>query len=347
MKIVRLCVLGALAIGLSADVQAASRLDSSVARAAAGCQRLPRTCDTSCTPRGACAGDSCRGCGIYAGVEATFLQPYNTSSGQIVFDNGTNRFAADGMTEFDTLDAAPRIWLGYQGQTWGLWGRYWAFDAERFGESFDYVNDSNYRLVEAVSFLSAKTGDLEATRRFSFFQWEGDLFLGARWAELNKRDRMAVNAVSPGLQTALQQTESLASGAGLTFGFDGRRPIGCRGLALKTSARGSVIWTKSTASAYNQYSDPGNFDAQLVRVSGDCATLSIAEVQVGLEWARKLECFRAEAFTHIVAEYQWWNTDGQVPFLLTQTVNGTTTSVCSMGSDTELVGLAWAIGFRR
>jgi len=346
-----------LASSLLAGLLIVPAADSTACAKTASCQRLPN-CDDSCSAaysgRSSCRSSCCQSSGVYAGVEATFLQPYNTNSNSLVYQNNTTgvTFLADPLVDFDTLDAAPRIWLGYQGQCWGVRGRYWNFDAERFGDGFTSVGGNQFRSVQAFNFFSAKTGDLEGTRRFQFFNWEGDLFLGARWAELAHEQRMNIQTSVINSQSIAQLVRMRKDGVGLTFGFDGRRPIGNQGLALKLNARGSVLWGRHESYGYQDIMFDADRLVQAVRVRDDCTTMTIAEIQAGIEWSRKIECFRAEVFTHVVAEYQWWRNSGGTDWLAqtdTFAAGGAsgTYRLSPLGSDADLVGLAWAIGFRR
>lgn len=285
--------------------------------------------------------------GWYAAVEATFLRPHNFNSGPITFENAGNEFAIDDLADLDTLEGAPRLWLGHRGARWGARARYWTYRAHAAGAFEDIVSEDDFRFASAMQQLSAKTADLEVTRAFCVGHWWGDLFFGARWAEIERSAAMNVILFEADIFDPAQQgARSIASGVGLTFGWDGRRPIGGWGLAMVLNARGSVLWGDRASRVHQSYADPETILVQYQRTE-DHGTMWIAELQAGLEWSGPLRYLNAEAFTHVVFEYQFWNSIDQPRAVSWQTVNDTHMVVGSLDSSVDFVGVAWAIGLRR
>ncbi len=287
--------------------------------------------------------------GWHAGVEATFLRPHRADSGPITFQNDNVDLAFGALAELDSLEGAPRVWLGYRGEAWGVRGRYWLYDANTAGTFQEIESDTVFRFASAMQLLSAKTADLEGTRCFCFGNWNGDLFFGARWAEIERNGLMNYNDIDLGtdlFDPSQQGSRSIASGVGFTFGLDGRRPIGDWGLAMVFNARGSVLWGDRSSYVYQTYAESGVLAAQF-QGADDTGTLWIAELQAGLEWSGPLRYVNAEVFTHLVFEYQFWNSVDQPRLLSEQSINGTDMVVGSLGSSVDFVGVAWAIGFRR
>lgn len=301
--------------------------------------------------------------GWYAGVEATFLVPDNLGAGPVTFEKAVTggdvgQVSLTDFAEFENMEGAPRVWLGRRGEIWGLRGRYWLFDADTSSAMFG-VAGTEFTFLSASQLLSAKTGDLEVTRCFGLGEWNGDLFLGARWAEFDRRASMSVGLVDAtsldppvivDRDAAWFGNRTITSGVGLTFGWDARRPVGDWGLALVFNARGSSLWGNAASRGYQSYLGESALAVQTAEVD-DPGILWIGELQTGLEWSGSLQYFNAEVFTHVVFEYQFWRASNQTPFRMDETIttpNGTATlTTGSFDSDVDLFGIAWAVGFRR
>lgn len=301
--------------------------------------------------------------GWYTGVEATFLNPYKVSSGPMVFGKsvgggGISQVGLTDLTDFDNLEGAPRVWLGRRGELWGMRGRYWLFDADTSRTGIGQT-DTQFTFVSANQFLSAKTADLEVTRCFGLGEWRGDLFFGGRWAEFDQRASMDVGLVEATAadlpviidrDTAWFGSRTIASGVGLTFGWEGRRPVGDWGLAVVCNARGSTLWGDVSSRGFQGYLGENVLAMQTAEVD-ETGMLWIGELQVGLEWSGQLRRLNAEVFTHVVFEYQFWRAANQTPLLMEQEIITPTSTVQmatgSLGSDADLCGIAWAVGFRR
>jgi hypothetical protein len=277
------------------------------------------------------------------GVEATYLKP-NVDDGGIVFNNAFRSFVSSDYADFDGLEGAPRIWLGFENAAtgWGIRARYWECDAAAHGgfTDLDIMDLANANVYARVS-----TVDLEVTRRWARRNWSWLGSFGVRYATLERSE--SLDYVD--LLGAASQTWSAFDfdGTGLTIALEGRRPFGNRGLALACNLRGSAIWGADHASAASVISEGGVYAVQLVETEENNATHYIFEIQAGLEWSRRIECLRGNAFAHCMFEYQRWSSERGCPFSYEQTLNTTTVSGSSLSGALDFTGLAFAVGFTR
>ena len=108
----------------------------------------------------------------------------------------------------------------------------------------------------------------------------------------------------------------------------------------------TFIWSDRASRVHQAYADSENMAVQYQQMT-DHGTMWIGELQAGLEWSGQLRYLNAEAFTHVVFEYQVWDSVDEGRLLSEQTINGTRMTVGSLSSDVDFVGVAWAIGLRR
>jgi hypothetical protein len=289
-------------------------------------------CNTGCDNCTGCDNgtgcDDCNDCtdwdcqtagGFYAGVEATLLwADINGSPSQVgTFDpfgapvsvhSSAYSDVGDGMT------ASPRLWLGYQGSgCWGVVGRY--FDYRSTAMTLDpFAGPLDTLGLMSNNKLRAYNMDIEATRLFDRGCWSGNVSLGVRHASLNSTSSISSNSVvGTDLVSGIAMTDRQFNGTGLTFGFLGRRPIGCSGANFFINARGSMLWGNSAASAEAATSilTPlgAASDFQFAAAGNDEGELFIGEIQAGVEWEYELQCAPATAFLRLAGEFQYWEGD--------------------------------------
>ncbi len=291
--------------------------------------------DTCCS-----SGASCRRCRpprrriIVAGTEAVFLNPdINGNRSSFLFENFTvpssynyapgSSFAKN--ADLDDLYIAPRLWLGIQGECWGVVGRYFHL---RAGEN-DYdpfipaARDINLLPITPVdegfdvsSVFEAYYTDLELTRNFYHHGSKNQFTFGVRYALIEQNESVIAMAEVPqGLINGGARSNRQAHGTGLTFGLNGRKPLFRNSCAnWFYNVRSSILWGNATNSVETWSEsiliDPtatavaGSKDGAIAEVNDD---LFIGEVQLGLEWNFAMRSLPAKSFFRLAFEYQYWD----------------------------------------
>jgi hypothetical protein len=281
-------------------------------------------CGPACGPSGptcgTCAKDSCSCAHWILGVEAVWLSPqqhnlyssYNISDGVDV-----RNYYKDAVPS--GLFITPRISLGFQGECWGAQIRYWRMNEAK---NTYLPNEADWDARDGLihdglnyySAFKAETLDLEVTRLFCWGDTRNMISYGIRYAELNQTAGLWVaqdldNATFSGSAFSRHSV----SGAGLTMGLTGYKPLPCRNFNLFYSLRGSIVWDASTvnlvetrASYMTRNDSAGSVNGALAETDG---TLFIGEIQIGAQWNFELVCNRADAFLRVALEYQYWDTD--------------------------------------
>ncbi len=310
------------------------------------CQMNPTCCQCN---------QSCCGHWI-GGAEAVFLSPQYNSPGRVAvfneftFANTTDVFTDSG-TEIDQLTAAPRVWLGYQGEQNGFQVRYFKLDAdETFSQPFNPVSFTTY---QATNTLELETFDLEFTRLFCFHGHQNQFTFGARYAHLELGSSVT--------GTSLFASELLSGsafsgfqfeGVGLTTSLNGKRQIGCSNCSWFYNARASFLWDdQGGARVGTQAFQTGQINTAF-RVDQGVAQgntdLFIGEIQLGLQYDRALKCIPANAFIRGAFEYQYWDTTGAGSLLTISRAElvgvESSTAFASSGGDAILDLVGFSIG---
>jgi len=264
---------------------------------------------------------TCESCGPVCrpivSVEATFFWPQfsrNFLTNTLVNGLGTQTVLSDtasGSAEGGLL-AAPRVTFGFQGERWGIVGRFWY--AQTWGSGFTpAIPGAIVNGLTSFDAFRAYTTDLEVQRRFCWSNWDMYGFGGVRYASL-KNNRLLESSNSFGL--ADLSTSSFASqqfnGTGFTFGFLGTRPIWCDDSPFKLffANRYSFLWgnggvaAQTTATLFDPLGALTSTNGAAANGQGD---LFIAEVQLGFQWDACLKCLPGRAFFRTGIEYQYWN----------------------------------------
>ena len=313
------------------------------------------TCDT-------CCDDNCyllKDCAPfwYAGTEFTFLSADTDNSGAAlaqVDNTGTAALDANfSQGGYDDFTYAPRIWLGRQGETWGVVGRFWYLsDSDNGLDDFDandVIGGSNMGRLKMYNI------DLEVTRRVLRGAWKLDASGGVRYAALETEGAAATTGFfnnNDDLAFASASGGSEFHGTGITGALSGRRQIRCSNAQFFWNARGSFLWGDASAYAVTQAQaiSPGAAAAQ---VNGAFATggtdMFIGEFQVGVQWEYDLVCMPATAFFRTAFEYQHWEINGD-GFAASQSLavannTGAFAAASSGSTDVDLYGLAIGTGF--
>ena len=302
---------------------------------------------------GDCLEDTCcdRDWIWLAGTEAAFLScnPHNSST-SVTASSGAGTTSGGGGGGYDGMTYAPRVWLGVEGDCWGLLGRFFYLS--------DY-SDSSAPFLGNGSILTDQlrvyTTDLEFTRKGHYNCTKLDASFGVRYASLDSSG--SATALSTDIQTlgaAAAYSASSFNGTGITGGLQGRTPINCcSNLHYFWNVRGSVIWGSSSASAITAAAasdNPANANSvNAAFAASDSESLWIGEIQVGLQWEHQLTCIPANAFFRVAAEYQNWNADNgsgafATSLALTPGAGGAATAQAG-DIELDLVGLTIGTGF--
>lgn len=259
---------------------------------------------------------------IIAGVDATFLSVDMDGmlSGATLSDafNGTNTLSGTGDLESNVV-VAPRIWLGLQGEQWGIVARYWELTEPAGGAGpFGFAGLGNpFAAASATGAVDMYTVDLELTRRFYCNDNPMQFALGTRYAWVENQGMVAGSqGFGPLMLTAATLTRRQFGGAGITMALAGERPI-CSGarsdVNLFWNLRGSLQWGDMRNRSFTavSYRDAGGGTQTAAGAETSSAEdLFIGEVQVGVEWKYALETMPADAFLRVAGEYQGWDGSG-------------------------------------
>lgn len=317
--------------------------------------------DVAGIPAGACA--SCAptpdfGLQFIAGIEATFFWPqlsrtflqtgFFNDLGTVDIINNAALGSADG-----SFMVGPRLWMGLQGECWGLVGRYW--NGTTYGNGFiPAIPDATQSGIIVFDTFRAYTVDLEVQRRFCWRHWDTFGFFGVRHASVNNdRNLWIQNSFGDDLVQASAFAGQQYNGTGITFGVFGLRPLFCDDGALKAyfTNRYSILWgnglavVQTNASAANGVGFAASTDGALSIGDGD---MFIVELGAGLHWDTCLRCLPGRAFLRTGVEWQYWDANAGVSAAsisftdITTSGSAATTSAGDLLFD--LVGFTFAAG---
>jgi hypothetical protein len=271
-----------------------------------------------------------------AGMEATFLSP-NLNDEGATFDlvnTSTDRVDFSSTHGLDSLYVAPRIWLGVESCCWGVDMKYWQMRASSQGWDPAVGTNGEFDGPEcgvpnighfSANSMSAYALDLEVSRRLCvrdcWMQFSG----GIRHAEFRHDEFITGNAVdsisgdsSDGTDHVIgyARDDSFSQGTGFVLGWYGRRPVfPCSCVNWFYNLHYSVLWGPTNTAAETAMlltlDDPGVAAGNAGSTNGarthSDGTMTIGEVQVGLEWDYALQCLPANSFFRVALEYQRWD----------------------------------------
>jgi hypothetical protein len=310
------------------------------------------TCCPTCV-----SGASCNGCAQrwVAGVEAVWLSPQQQvtpSTYDVERRAAPTDFFSSSAATVDGLYITPRIWLGYQGEDWGVMTRYW-----RMCEPGEHASalDEHSNWLSSLNIFKAETFDIEGTRTFCWRDTWNIASFGMRYAELRQESRLEASDVldDQGMYAGSAFSRHHFSGVGLTAGLAGLKPIGCENLHLFYSLRGSFLWDDK-ATNYVETTSLWT-DGTTTAVDGASTlyctngTMFIGEVQVGVQWNFELVRNCSDAFFRFALEYQYWDTSDtgtavQHSYAGPVGILGTSTATAG-DAQVNLIGFTIATGF--
>jgi len=318
--------------------------------------------EVNCGPACGSCSNAC-GCDPHwiVGVEAVWLSPQQQTGPvaryTIEESTGQRYTVVDDLRgpEVSGLFITPRISLGYQGDCWGIQTRYWRMNEP--GGRLTPTDEDGLSSNTSCKF-KAETVDLEVTRLFCWRETKNVFSFGFRYAELNEGTSLSVVDLPTGNSTPVLIGNAIAqhqfSGAGLTLGLTGYKPLTNRNFNLFYSVRGSMLWDDSSRNSIELSSyNVGNAIAIGNPAYGEVITngdMFIGEIQVGTQWNFELVKNRADAFVRLALEYQYWATNDTglaSASMITPTSNGYRTTATASSGDAcvDLIGFSVATGF--
>jgi hypothetical protein len=300
---------------------------------------------------------------MFTGAEFTFLSVDAHSGGHasLTLDD-TNTAGTDlrlaGADALNDSGYAPRVWLGCRiTECWSLVGRYWHLDdsgEDRPEAPAGAINLANLLRLSGTSHVEAYDADLEVDRAFDWGCWKVDGIVGARHASLDVNSHLSTGGTFTTSNFAeLDLSDGSGfEGTGVTYAILVRRQIGNSHANLFFGARGSNLDGRSDSFGRASVAigaTGASFSDSISSSRNDGnASLTIAELQMGVEYDIPLACVPADAFFRVAYEFQDWNIDGRAaPGLNTSGSAGpvTLTAVASPGiGDMQLNGLTFATG---
>lgn len=277
-------------------------------------------------PAGCAPCDACDQCCFCVDVGLYYMQPFWKTNGAYVIERQTegqpsgqiNEFTRQEDFDYD-FEFAPVIAIEYKcGHGLGVRGRYWHFDAGDTVSAINHAGDnvrirSAHPLGDGVesptpippgfvtlgdgtgdrlvveSGLELDVFDVELTKACDFCGCSVLFFGGVRFARIDQTFNGFV-ANRDLTFTEINLTDHVFNGAGPTLGMEVRHMLGCTGLALFGSGRGSFLYghhshhmnSFEVLEARGVRFNPGEFDTSSVEWQD---FLPVLEAELGVEWA--------------------------------------------------------------
>ncbi len=255
-----------------------------------------------------------------AGVETLFLKPH-LPNGEAFSISDAGLDVRNRGFDFDH-ELSPRVWLGIENCSgFGARTRYFYLDADTAETAIVDLGltsaiqrqiadglfladlDAGGAVGDGMSVttdLKMQTFDIEATQRIEMRRTTLNLAAGVRWADIVS-GLHAVSFDNVGAVADDYRVRADFQGWGATVAAGLNRRLGTRGLALVGNARVSAILGSADLNANDPRIGPGGIFTMDDRSSG----LFIAEVMLGLQYSRQLDC-GAELSLRGTWEGQYW-----------------------------------------
>jgi hypothetical protein len=312
-----------------------------------------------------CQCESCFSPYWFSGAEMIFMGYSARTGGQVTLSfndsttAGTDFSARDGNNA-QGLAYTPRLWLGRQvSEKWGVVGRFWSlsdFSTHPPALVPGTVALPNFATITEFDRARLYTIDVEAIRSFTPGAWKVDGTIGVRQAKIFADARVdAFGVFTTGNFVNLSLSNGFKfDGTGATSALIVRRQIGNSNAHFFLSGRGSHLWGHTdsfgrVAGAVASSPSAPLVGAATVTRNNAISQLTIAEMQVGIQWEFALQSVPMTTFFRTAFEYQNWNVNG--PPTGGAGFGGTigtltTNSFSSAGlGDAQLYGLSVATGF--
>jgi len=282
--------------------------------------------------------NSCRRFTPFVGVAAAFLAPIHnrTASSSIsmtdLVGGTTTTNSSNGVSG---MIVSPRLWVGIQGERWGTAVRYWRW-SDTQGGTQPLLGAPGLGTF-GMSSLTLQTLDWEAIRVIRGSNGNLWLSVGARYAQYQSLGNASTSTLlGPAFISAGASSQSSFNGLGITSGIFGLRQIPCSNFSLFYGGRASVLWdnnARSISQTQVSYIDPVNGSAASANTaftSSNTGQMFIGELQLGLQYNRRLQSLPVNAFFRTALEYQYWGL----------TRNGGAHTSSAAGSPFNAAGLA-------
>ena len=255
-----------------------------------------------------------------AGVETLFLKP-RLPNGEAFSISDAGLDVRNRGFEFDH-ELSPRVWFGFENcNGFGARTRYFYLDADTSETAIvdlGLTNAIQRRIADGIFFadldaggaagdgmfvatdLKMQTFDIEATQRVELRRTTLNLAAGVRWADIVS-GLHAVSFDNVGAVADDYRVRADFQGWGATLAAGLNRRLGARGLSLVGNTRVSAILGSADFDANDPRIGPGGIFTMDDRSSG----LFIAEVLLGLQYSRRLDC-GAEFSLRGTWEGQYW-----------------------------------------
>ena len=289
-----------------------------------------------------------------AGTEVTFLAPSfrGTRVNSNITDGAGTNVNYFNNNSYNAFTYAPRIWIGKQGECWGVMARFW-YLSDYNSVINPIIANGQTQGGSAINGVKAYTVDLEALRMFT--KCDGSrcwLTLGARYASLSSDSVLNSMAVlgGPDFATAYAATSSRFNGVGLTTAFYGYKPICCSDFSLFYSVRNSIIFGNNESQAAAATGVQGlaaGTGTSNSAISNAGSTLYIGEIQLGAQWNHQFKCIPMNGFFRLAGEYQFWGSNNSISEVISTSALGTNSATAAAyggKADLSFVGFAIATG---
>jgi hypothetical protein len=263
---------------------------------------------------------------LYAGFEATFLQPrFESDVALTVMDSDGTSFENVSDTEFDySLEFSPRVFIGVECcDGIGVRTSWWQFDhaaadasAQPPTNGFGRVSTPPFGDVEiaatvptdtltASAGLKAYTIDVDLTKCGAFRSWDLGFACGLRYAHIEQH--YLAELVAPGdvLQDRIDFQHDV-EGFGPTIALSSAVPL-TQCVDLFCNGRGSLLFGEGN-SRFNAGEDLDlTTPFTTTQIDNRDDLLPIAEAQIGLRWNGPLRCRIWRSFMTLALEGRFWN----------------------------------------
>ena len=257
-------------------------------------------CSASCWDELLASEVTCQNSGLYAGFAFVFLKPHFKESFQATTADATGVLQ---MVPFEYgYDVTPRAWLGFvDAGGLGVRTRYWQYDqaADRFQSAPFTAAQVHvvtvifpatiaamppHQVLNVADALEVRTVDLEGTQEVRLGVMSLVASGGLRYAMMRQQMEASVTDGDE-LEQALRWQRRF-EGIGPVIGLEVERSLGGAGLAFVGAFRGALLFGDKDLDR-TEWNGLG-MGPPIVTLKGAKEVLGIGEMELGLQWSRRL-----------------------------------------------------------
>ncbi|MBW3541689.1 MAG: hypothetical protein KY476_15580 [Planctomycetes bacterium] len=328
--------------------------------AAAASTMMPAPAAGVCCDTGCACESCCDQGGAYFVYENVIVKPYFSQNAAFAIDLDGVATDRHDVEDFEwNLKYSPRLELGYlncDGMGWRA--RYWHFDhgTELNAAAANVNGDIEVEIalepditidvaangtIETRHSLDVYTFDLEAVGRRESCEGGVTGSIGLRYAR-SEQNYKALDRIATGAVEDIVTSRHFIQGVGPTLSGEVRRQM--RGnVSLFANLRGSLLYGESDWVASEDNNPVGSVD-DVISIEGSQDLLSIAELQLGVDYRRMTDSGRA-VFARVAFETQYWANAGTGLILPASDIdNNDVQAVDPREADLGLLGLTIATG---